>query len=677
VKKIFLILFILLLLGGFFNKGNESEFQPLNLIVSFISYNGYGNNLYIDNLMIGKKYENDLAVISILNINKDTTFITDTSNSIILPQAIIFNAGNSNITTPFTVEMNIEELGYNSVKQIQSLNSNLSYIVTFDSLNIDFGVPFITKVTSHLKDTNYNNDTLSQYSVFLVGVPKKILVEEFTSSTSPACAFQDPYIDLYHNNYINDLCVIKYHVGFPPPGNDSMYLLNPIESDFRKNYYYTNSVPYTLLNGKQRLQLPYAYDSLINANFSKARKYGSPVSINVIDSNLSEDSVKVKVNLNILYSLKPAVYRLRIAVVERKVTYSEPPGTNGVKVFYDVFRKFIPDTNGYTINYNQGTYQFEIGYHKENYWNDSLIYTVAFLQEDFNREVLNSGKSKTLILNDNFEKVNNITFKSNLDNKTGINYFNATLMNQDNFSDSNGAPWYELFEYEFPPLNWTVKNTDRLLSFEAVTPYNGISFGGIKCIRMPFYDYSNIGERDTLLSPLIYNISIYDTLQFDYAYARYMGNFIDSLKVEISTDGGTTFQTIFNKGGNQLATAQSTTLSFAPTSLKDWKTFKYPLQMLLNNDFSKGKPTFTLNQNYPNPFNPKTYITFQVFRESYITLKIYDIRGREIITLLSDKKNPGDYTVEFDPQDLTSGVYFFRMSSSDNHSETRKMIYIK
>lgn len=676
MKKIFLILLFQLISLGFNSTEINSNRQSLNLVVSFITYNGYGNNLYLDNLMIGKKYENDVAVISILNIKKDTTFVTDTNSKVIVPQAVIFNAGNNNVTTPFNVEMDIEEFGYNSIVKVQSLNSKLSTVVTFDTLEINFGIPFTTKVISQLKDTNYSNDTLSQKSIYLVGAPKRILVEEFTSATSPACAFQDPYLDLFHNNNINDLCVIKYHIGFPPPGNDSMYLKNPIESDYRRNYYYANSVPYTILNGIQRLQLPYAYDSLINANFNKARKYGSPVSIEVSDSNFSEDSVKIKVNLHIIYTLKPAIYRLRIAVVERKVEYDNPPGTNGIKTFYDVFRKFYPDTNGIIVNSSQGNYQFEIKYCKDDYWNDSLIYSIAFLQEDYSREVLNSGKSKILYLNDNFNKSYRIFSKADINNNLKFNSFYSFINFTDNFSDSNANCWYELFEYQFPPNNWTVKNNDRLLSFEEASPYNGISYGGMKCVKMPFYDYSNTGERDTLISPVIYNINPEDTLQFDYAYARYIGNFVDSLRVEISTDGGSTFHTIFNKGGNQLATAQSTTLSFAPTTIKDWKTFYYPMQNLFNNDFSKNNHSFRLNPNYPNPFNPRTKINFQVFRESYIILKVFDITGKEIVTLLSETKNPGEYTIEFDPRDLSSGIYFFRMTS-ENHSETQKMIYIK
>lgn len=676
MRKVFIILSLIFISFGFILDGKKTNGQSFDLIVSFITYNGYGNNLYIDNLMIGKRYQNDVAVVSILDIKKDTAFVTDTTSSSILPRAVIFNSGKSSITTPFNVQMTIEEFGYSSTKQVQSINSNQSIILTFDTLHIDFGVPFKTKVISHLRDTNYSNDTLTQQSVYLIGAPKKILVEEFTSATSPACAFQDPYLDLFHNNNINDLCVIKYHIGFPPPGNDSMYLKNPIEADYRRNYYYANSVPYTLLNGIQRLQLPYAYDSLMNANFTKARKYGSPVSIEVTDSNISNDSVKVKVNLEILHKLKPANYKLRIAVVERKVEYENPPGTNGIKKFFDVFRKFYPDTNGIEVSNNQGNYQFEIKYRKENYWVDSLIYTIAFLQEDFNREVINSGKSKTIIINDSYFNRKILSTKADIDiySKFPKNFSKENF--PDRLTDTTENYWYELFEYEFPPANWIVKNNDRLLSFEEASPYNGISLGGVKCVRMPFYDYSNIGERDTLITPTIYNVNINDTLQFDYAYARYLGNFIDSLRVEVSTDGGNTFKTIFNKGGNQLATAQSTTLSFGPSSIKDWKTFYYPIQLLFNNDFSKADRSFKLNQIYPNPFNPKVFINFQIYKETFITLKIFDIAGREISTLLSQNIAPGNYTIEFAPKDSPSGIYFIQMVSGDN-SESQKMIYIK
>jgi hypothetical protein len=91
-----------------------------------------------------------------------------------------------------------------------------------------------------------------------------------------------------------------------------------------------------------------------------------------------------------------------------------------------------------------------------------------------------------------------------------------------------------------------------------------------------------------------------------------------------------------------------------------------------------GEPTlptqFELNQNYPNPFNPSTQIRFTLPRTSFVSLKIYDHLGKEIQTLLHEQKQPGEYTIQWIPEDLPSGIYLCRLRAGD-YVETRKMIY--
>jgi hypothetical protein len=85
---------------------------------------------------------------------------------------------------------------------------------------------------------------------------------------------------------------------------------------------------------------------------------------------------------------------------------------------------------------------------------------------------------------------------------------------------------------------------------------------------------------------------------------------------------------------------------------------------------------FRLDQNYPNPFNPNTNIRFQIPENGLATLKIYDILGTEITTLISDELSAGNYDFDFDGSKLTSGIYFYRLTT-ETFSQTRKMILIK
>jgi len=86
--------------------------------------------------------------------------------------------------------------------------------------------------------------------------------------------------------------------------------------------------------------------------------------------------------------------------------------------------------------------------------------------------------------------------------------------------------------------------------------------------------------------------------------------------------------------------------------------------------------SFALMQNYPNPFNPFVTIIYQVPVESFIALKVYDVLGREIGTLVSERRTPGTYSVAFNAAGLASGVYFYRMSAG-SFEGTKKMLLVR
>jgi len=74
---------------------------------------------------------------------------------------------------------------------------------------------------------------------------------------------------------------------------------------------------------------------------------------------------------------------------------------------------------------------------------------------------------------------------------------------------------------------------------------------------------------------------------------------------------------------------------------------------------------FALEQNYPNPFNPTTTIEYAVAREEQVTLTVYDNLGREVRGLVNARQEPGYYTVTFNAQGLSSGMYYYRIMAGD------------
>jgi plastocyanin len=87
-------------------------------------------------------------------------------------------------------------------------------------------------------------------------------------------------------------------------------------------------------------------------------------------------------------------------------------------------------------------------------------------------------------------------------------------------------------------------------------------------------------------------------------------------------------------------------------------------------------PKYELKQNYPNPFNPTTIINFNIPQKSLVTLKLYDISGREIGTLVNSELNSGGYSVDFNGEKYASGIYIYKLQA-DNFTDVKKMTLIK
>ncbi len=86
--------------------------------------------------------------------------------------------------------------------------------------------------------------------------------------------------------------------------------------------------------------------------------------------------------------------------------------------------------------------------------------------------------------------------------------------------------------------------------------------------------------------------------------------------------------------------------------------------------------TFSLDQNYPNPFNPRTMVSYQLPTDCFVTLKIFDVLGREVATLVNERKGAGRYSVEWKGENQPSGVYLYRIQAG-SFNETRKMILLR
>jgi hypothetical protein len=116
-----------------------------------------------------------------------------------------------------------------------------------------------------------------------------------------------------------------------------------------------------------------------------------------------------------------------------------------------------------------------------------------------------------------------------------------------------------------------------------------------------------------------------------------------------------------------------------PTDVFSYRVFRFPFKVVggvssVSDTYANAD--FSLEQNFPNPFNPMTTITYELSTETHIVLKVFDILGREIETLENENKQAGRHTAIFNPKDLSSGIYIYRIQSG-NAIRSRSMLYLK
>ncbi len=182
-------------------------------------------------------------------------------------------------------------------------------------------------------------------------------------------------------------------------------------------------------------------------------------------------------------------------------------------------------------------------------------------------------------------------------------------------------------------------------------------------------------------------------------------NEVDSVKIELSLDNGVGWYTIADSTQSDgefewIAEPPHTSLqcririsNINVSTIYDKSDTTFVIDILPSvSDSSNLLPTrFTLYQNYPNPFNPSTKIKYEIPDQvrndiRLVTLKVYDVLGNEVATLVNEEKQPGTYEVEFSAKggsasggnaySLPSGIYFYQLKAG-NYVETKKMVLIK
>ncbi len=208
-----------------------------------------------------------------------------------------------------------------------------------------------------------------------------------------------------------------------------------------------------------------------------------------------------------------------------------------------------------------------------------------------------------------------------------------------------------------------------------VTPNLALSY---RAFRFPFIFLTSPAKGDTVQSG-------------DSTTLSWMSSGVGTVDVDYSTDGGTTWT---NLVVNYPAHYDSITVE-APNNPGSSLKFR----VVQSGDVGRGvtyyshtvavaqgadavKPgktpyTFALSANYPNPFNPSTLISYELAAPAHVSLDVFNVLGQKVANLVDATENPGKYTLKFDGSGFASGVYFYRLKTSNGFVEVKKMVLEK
>jgi hypothetical protein len=173
--------------------------------------------------------------------------------------------------------------------------------------------------------------------------------------------------------------------------------------------------------------------------------------------------------------------------------------------------------------------------------------------------------------------------------------------------------------------------------------------------------------------------------RFDSA-GNYLGNFITGLSKCEGVDffpngnilignGGTSSVKLFDSNGNYfedlIASGAGNLITPNAVVIRENVSVSIPDE---NNTIEVNQ--FILNQNYPNPFNPVTTIEYQVKERGFVGIKVYDVLGNEVATLVNEERSIGTYNIQFDGSNLSSGVYVYTLQTG-NFKQSRKMLLLR
>jgi len=244
-------------------------------------------------------------------------------------------------------------------------------------------------------------------------------------------------------------------------------------------------------------------------------------------------------------------------------------------------------------------------------------------------------------------------------------------------STDHGTTWTDI-SYDLP--NRDIVAITRMYSHLLVsTLYKGVFWkdtGGTSWTQIPFADSTNAVwcfAPDTIDYYLYAGTLCIDSLHFKHGLFQMIGDGAGWAPVAVT---GLLDSTIISALGVYDGTLYIGTGGVFGMSSQHYGLLSYSIPISAVHSLNALPSAFELRQNFPNPFNPSTEIQYQLPAGGFVTLKVFDVVGREVMTVVNERQNAGEHSALVDAGSLTSGVYFYRLTAGI-FVQTKKMIVLK
>ena len=534
-----------------------------------------------------------------------------------------------------------------------------------------------------------------------------VLLEEFTSSTCGPCVNANSNIHNWLLANPTTFTAIFYHMSWPAPGNDPMYLANTIDNNARRSYYGVNSVPWTVVDGNvfsnnwnagvlsiinNRVNIPSPFEIALQHSLS-------PTNDEIFLTMVAKATDDVSGNL-VAHNV----------VIEKYVQFSSPPGTNGEKNFDHVMKVMLPTRNGTSLGgFESGDYviiETSWPFEPNQVYNINDLAAVGFIQNNTSKEIHQAANSSTDAIIFPYDRDLQVMDIENVSstNCSGVVAPIVTVRNNGNNTITSFDLKYEVNGGTIVTQGWTgsiVPLEKAVVNLPDYTFVPEVSNTLSVFSDNPNNNSDEYPKNDTLnfiinaAPATTFTLHLFvkpdnapeeTTWDVKDAQGTVVANggpysvpgVIVRDTIELAIEGCYTF-TIYDANGTGICCSNGNGLYFLEddqgTEVVQGGSFGYYEMTEFNANLVSARELFDQTkalQVYPNPASGITKASFYLVNPETVELNLYNTFGQKVRNYQPGYLSNGEHQVEIDAGNLAPGVYILQLTTG-NKVYTRKI----